>query len=61
MQMKFLRERGQPLIAHLSEGRTDDPYNKKEYELVKLLGMNKPGVNFVHAVGIDDSGLKDMG
>ncbi|MCJ8277604.1 MAG: hypothetical protein HRT44_08835, partial [Bdellovibrionales bacterium] len=51
---------GSASIAHLAEGRRDDPYNQKEYEVVKLLGMNKKGVNFVHGVGISDSGLEDM-
>ncbi len=51
---------GSAIIAHLAEGRRDDPYNQKEYEIVKLLGMNKKGVNFVHGVGISEQGLEDM-
>lgn len=51
---------GAAIIAHLAEGRRDDEYNQKEYEIVQLLGMNQKGVNFVHGVGISDAGLKDM-
>jgi cytosine/adenosine deaminase-related metal-dependent hydrolase len=40
------------VIAHLAEGRRDDPYNQKEYEIVKLLGLDLPQMNFVHGVGI---------
>ncbi|AGH94716.1 amidohydrolase family protein [Pseudobdellovibrio exovorus] len=40
------------LIAHLAEGRRDDEYNKKEYEILKLLGLDLPFVNLVHGVGI---------
>lgn len=40
------------VIAHLAEGRRDDPYNQKEYEVVKLLGLDLPKMNYVHGVGI---------
>ena len=40
------------VIAHLAEGRRDDPYNQKEYQIVKLLGLDLPQMNFVHGVGI---------
>lgn len=40
------------VIAHLAEGRRDDEYNKKEYEIVKLMGLDVPKMNFVHGVGI---------
>ena len=49
------------IIAHLSEGRRDDPYNQTEYETVKLLGLEAPHVNFVHGVGISDRDLLRMG
>lgn len=49
------------IIAHLAEGRRTDPYNMKEFELVKMLGLDLPGVNFVHGVGIKKSDLKIMG
>lgn len=55
------RGEGAAIIAHLAEGRRDDEYNQKEFELVKLLGMDQKHVNFVHGVGINDSGLKTMG
>ncbi len=57
---KIASGQGSAIIAHLSEGRRDDPYNQKEYEVVKLLGMNKKGVNFVHGVGISEADLADM-
>jgi len=48
------------IIAHLAEGRREDPYNKKEFELVKLLGLDQPNVNFIHGVGIDAKGFARM-
>jgi cytosine/adenosine deaminase-related metal-dependent hydrolase len=51
---------GSAIIAHLAEGRRDDYYNQKEFELVQLLGMDRPHVNFVHGVGITDDGLRVM-
>lgn len=52
--------KGSAIIAHLAEGRRDDPYNRKEWELIKLLGMDQKNVNFVHGVGIDKEGFKHM-
>lgn len=49
------------LIAHLAEGRRDDPYNQVEFEIIKLLDMAKPNVNFVHGVGISTDDMKLMG
>lgn len=49
------------IIAHLSEGRRDDHYNQKEFEVVKLLGLDLPNVNFVHGVGIAKKDLDHMG
>ncbi|GAB4020976.1 MAG: hypothetical protein Fur0010_23930 [Bdellovibrio sp.] len=49
------------LIAHLAEGRRDDPYNQVEFEIIKLLNMAKPNVNFVHGVGISKEDFKVMG
>ncbi len=41
------------IIGHLAEGRrTDDSYNLKEMEFIKLYGLVAPRVNFVHGVGI---------
>jgi cytosine/adenosine deaminase-related metal-dependent hydrolase len=48
------------LIAHLAEGRAGDKYNSIEYALVKLLGLNRPHVNFVHGVGIPTSEYPEM-
>lgn len=45
------------IIAHLAEGRRKDPYNQTEYQLIKLLGLNKPNVNFIHGVGIRGDGI----
>lgn len=41
------------VIAHLAEGRRQDPYNKREMELIQLLGLDLPKLNFVHGVGIE--------
>lgn len=46
------------VIAHLAEGRRLDPYNQIEYQLIKLLGLNKPNVNFIHGVGLRGDGLR---
>tara|TARA_R110002072_G_scaffold534_2_gene3588 strand:- start:122537 stop:124588 length:2052 start_codon:yes stop_codon:yes gene_type:complete len=48
------------IIAHLAEGRRDDHYNQKEFEVVKLLGLDKPNVNFVHGVGISKDDFAHM-
>lgn len=48
------------VIAHLAEGRRDDPYNQKEYELVKMLGLDSPNMNFVHGVGIPKEEFPDL-
>lgn len=48
------------VIAHLAEGRRDDEYNKKEYEIVKLLGLDRAHVNFVHGVGIPKETLPEL-
>jgi hypothetical protein len=48
------------VIAHLAEGRRDDEYNQKEYELVKMLGLDLPKMNFVHGVGILPTDFPDL-
>lgn len=48
------------VIAHLAEGRRDDEYNKKEYEIVKMLGLNFPKMNFVHGVGIPEKDFPEL-
>ncbi|MBT3585880.1 MAG: hypothetical protein HN509_13320 [Halobacteriovoraceae bacterium] len=48
------------IIAHLAEGRRFDKYNMVEFELVKLLGLDQPYVNFVHGVGIKTEDLPHM-
>jgi cytosine/adenosine deaminase-related metal-dependent hydrolase len=45
------------IIAHMAEGRRLDPYNQTEYQMIKLLGLNKPNVNFIHGVGLRGTGL----
>ncbi|MGZ3690021.1 MAG: amidohydrolase family protein, partial [Pseudobdellovibrio sp.] len=45
------------IIAHLAEGRRQDPYNQTEYQMIKLLGLNLPNVNFIHGVGLRGTGL----
>lgn len=46
------------LLAHLSEGRRNDPYNKVEFEIAKTLDLVVPGMNFVHAVGLNKNDLR---
>ena len=48
------------LVTHLAEGRRDDPYNKIEYEIVKLLGLAKDNLVVIHGVGVDAAGYADM-
>lgn len=48
------------VIGHLAEGRQQDAYNTKEYELLKLLGLNKPGMNYVHGVGIETKHFSEL-
>lgn len=48
------------VIAHLAEGRRTDPYNMKEFELIKLLGLDLPYLNFVHGVGISDADFEHL-
>jgi hypothetical protein len=45
------------IIAHMAEGRRLDPYNQTEYQMIKLLGLNQPNVNFIHGVGLRGTGL----
>lgn len=45
------------IIAHLGEGRRNDPYNQTEFQMIKLLGLNKPHVNFIHGVGMRGDGI----
>lgn len=48
------------VIVHLAEGRSDDFYNQREFEIVKLLGLDMPHMNFVHAIGIKKADLPLM-
>lgn len=48
------------VIAHLAEGRRDDSYNQKEYEIVKMLGLDKAQMNFVHGVGIPSQDFPEL-
>ena len=48
------------VIAHLAEGRRDDSYNQKEYEIVKMLGLDVAQMNFVHGVGIPSSEYPEL-
>lgn len=48
------------VIAHLGEGRRNDPYNKLEFPILRLLGLDQRGVNLVHAVGVDAKGFEYM-
>ena len=46
------------MIAHLSEGRREDPYNQVEFDIAKTLDLISPGMNLVHAIGLDTQDLK---
>lgn len=48
------------LIFHLAEGRRKDPYNLVEFEMIKLFGLDLPGANLVHAVGVDPKHYRYM-
>gem|GEM_PF-1556854 len=42
------------VVAHLAEGRRDDAYNQSEYPLADALGLTRPGMVFIHGVGLTD-------
>ena len=48
------------IIGHLTEGRRIDPYNQVEFDLLKIIGLDQKNVNLIHAVGINNAGLKHM-
>ncbi|MES3038022.1 MAG: amidohydrolase family protein, partial [Bdellovibrionota bacterium] len=48
------------VIAHLAEGRRQDPYNMREIELIRMLGLDQPKMNFVHGVGIAPGQLQNL-
>ncbi|MFZ3228834.1 MAG: amidohydrolase family protein [Pseudobdellovibrio sp.] len=48
------------VIAHLAEGSRTDSYNSKEYEVLKLLGLNMPHISFVHGIGIQDKNYSEL-
>lgn len=57
---EYLSQNYSAIIAHLSEGRRQDPYNKIEFKLLRLLGLDAPRVNLIHGVGIDKNGFEHM-
>jgi cytosine/adenosine deaminase-related metal-dependent hydrolase len=48
------------IVAHLAEGRRLDPYNRMEFKLLRLLGLDKARVNLIHGVGVDEAGFRHM-
>ncbi len=48
------------VVAHLAEGRSTDPYNRIEFPMLKMMGLARKGMNFVHGIGINQGGLKHM-
>ena len=46
------------LIAHLSEGRPLDSYNRLEYKIARATGLAQKGLIIVHGVGLDDQDFK---
>lgn len=59
-RLDYIKKGNGALIAHLSEGRRDDPYNQKEFEIAEMLGFVGPNINYVHGVAISDKDLKTM-
>ncbi len=58
---KYLADpRHAAVVVHLAEGRRNDPYNKLEFTILKVFGLDQPNVNLVHAVGVDAAGYKHM-
>lgn len=58
---RFLKDpKTSAVIAHLAEGNRTDAYNNKEYEVLKLLGLNLPHINFVHGVGIEAKNYAEL-
>jgi len=41
-------------IAHLSEGRRQDFYNKLEYKAARVAGLTQKGLIIIHGVGLDE-------
>jgi cytosine/adenosine deaminase-related metal-dependent hydrolase len=48
------------IIAHLAEGSRTDKYNRHELTLLRVLGLDVRGMNFIHGVGIDFAGYQHM-
>lgn len=49
------------IITHLSEGARLDPYNLLEYQYLKKYKLNKAGMVLIHAVGMTDDDIKELG
>ncbi len=49
------------VLAHLAEGRSNDPYNKIEIDLLRLVDLDQEGMNLVHANGLDDEDIRMLG
>lgn len=48
------------IITHLAEGRRLDPQNWSEFQILKLAGLDIPGMAFIHGVGLTESDFKHM-
>jgi cytosine/adenosine deaminase-related metal-dependent hydrolase len=60
-KLNYLNDpRHSAFIVHLSEGRRNDPYNQLEFDIFRILGLDKPHVNIVHGVGLDGNDLKHL-
>lgn len=55
----YLSAERQAVIAHLSEGRRGDSYNKMEYPYALQMGLVLPGLVMIHGVGLDKDALTD--
>ncbi len=55
----FASPNKQAVVAHLSEGQRNDPYNKMEYQFAAQMGFLQPGFVIIHGVGLDAKMLAD--
>lgn len=51
---------GGAIITHLSEGRRLDPVSWVEFQLLRLAGLAREGMNFIHGVGLTPADFRHM-
>ena len=55
----FKDKKVKAIVAHVAEGMNKDKYNALEYKYIKQMGLNKPGLVMIHAVGLSKEDLRD--